>query len=405
MDRRKGEGKLADFTFVVCSEQEEIAEAIRERLEATGHVAVVASLEDPEALAGEVERLQPDGIFADLGRAPHVTLDALEAIRAPRPQVLVSGPQEDPHLLLRAMKQGIREFLSPDLNPEEVISAVARTVLDKSAASGDREPGRIIAVMGAKGGVGATFVATQLAASLQARGGRSVVMDLNYPLGDVALHFDLHPRYTLADVARQGQDLDDIYLQNVLQRHASGVALLAAPKRVEEAELLTRERVDQALDLLRADYDWVIVDASRSWNEPSAQAFERADQILLVGSLDVPTLNHVKQQLELFKRLGRADSRIRAIVNRYSKSDTVTERDFREFVGRDPDARLPNDFGTAAACLNQGRTLGESASGTPLHQAFHCLARNVYEWCGIEVADEPQPQETLSRRFRRMLRR
>ena len=396
---------MADFTFVVCSEQEEIAEAIRERLEATGHVAVVATVEDPEILADEVDRLHPDGIFADLGLAPHVTLDALEAIPAPRPQLLVSGPQEDPHLLLRAMKQGIREFLSPDLNPEEVISAVARTVLDKSGSRSDREPGRIIAVMGAKGGVGATFVATQLAASLQARGERSVVVDLNYPLGDVALHFDLHPQHTLADVARQGQEVDEVYLQNVLQRHASGVALLAAPKRVEEAELLTRERVDQALDLLRADYDWVIVDASRSWNEPSAQAFERADQILLIGSLDVPTLNHVKQQLELFKRLGHSDSRIRAVVNRYSKADPVTERDFREFVGREPDARLPNDFGTAAGCLNQGRTLGESASGTALHRAFEGLGRSVHEWCGLEVEDDPQPQETLTRRFRRMLRR
>jgi len=396
---------LADFTFVVCSEQEEIAEAIRERLEATGHVAVVASVEDPETLADEVEKLHPDGIFADLGLAPHVTLDALEAIPAPRPQLLVSGPQEDPHLLLRAMKQGIREFLSPDLNPEEVISAVARTVLDKSGSRSDREPGRIITVMGAKGGVGATFVATQLAASLQARGGRSVVMDLNYPLGDVALHFDLHPQHTLADVAMQGQELDEVYLQNVLQRHASGVALLAAPKRVEEAELLTRERVDQALDLLRLDYDWVIVDASRSWNEPSAQALDRADQILLIGSLDVPTLNHVKQQLELFKRLGHSDSRTRAVVNRYSKTDPVTERDFREFVGRDPDARIPNDFGTAAACLNQGRTLGESAAGTPLHQAFQGLARLVHGWCGLEVGEDPEPQETLTRRFRRMLRR
>jgi pilus assembly protein CpaE len=395
---------LADFTFVICSEQEEITEAIRERLEATGHVTVVGTVSDPEALPGEVERLGPDGIFADLGLAPHVVLDALEAVSAPRPKVLVSGPQDDPHLILRAMKQGVREFVSPELDPEEVISAVARTVLDQSGPAPERPPGRVVAVMGAKGGVGATFVATQLGASLQRRGGRAVVVDLNYPLGDVALHFDLHPQYTLADVARQGQELDENYLHNVLQRHASGVAVLAAPKRVEEAELLTRERVDQALGLLREDYDWVIVDASRSWNEPSAQAFERADQILLVGSLDVPTLNHVKQQIELFKRLGYLDSNIRAVVNRYSRTDPVTERDFREFVGREPDVRLPNDFATAASCLNQGRTLGEIAAGSALHQAVEELARCTQRWCGIET-EETQPNETLTRRLRRILGR
>jgi pilus assembly protein CpaE len=163
--------------------------------------------------------------------------------------------------------------------------------------------------------------------------------------------------------------------------------------------------VNQALDLLRADFDWVIVDASRSWNEPSAQVFERADQILLVGSLDVPTLNHVKQQLELFKRLGYPDSNIRAVVNRYSKADPVTERDFREFVGREPDVRLPNDFATAASCLNQGRTLGEIAAGSALHQAFEDLARCTQRWCGIEIEEEKDRNETLSRRLRRILGR
>jgi len=396
---------LADFTFVVFSEDEAVANAIGDRLEATGHVTVVGTIEDPERIVEALEQAKPNGVFADLGRAPHVVLDALRAIPTPRPQLIVCGPQDDPRLLLRAMKQGIREYLSPDLDSEELSDAVARTVLERGYDRVGKPAGRVVAVMGAKGGVGATFVTTQLAASLQARGGRSVVMDLNYPLGDVALHLDVHPQHTLADVARQGSSLDAVFLKSALERHQSGVQVLAAPNRLEDAELLTGECVDQSLQLLRNDFDWVLIDASRSWNDANSQAFAWADQILLVACLDVPTLNHAKQHVDLFKRLGHSDERIRVVLNRFSSWDTVTQSDFADFVARAPDMRIPNDYATAANCLNQGRTVAEIAAAGPLHRAFIELARGMYDWCGLESkAGGSKPAgDNLKARLRRML--
>jgi pilus assembly protein CpaE len=282
---------------------------------------------------------------------------------------------------------------------------VARIVLERGYDRGGKPAGRVVALMGAKGGVGATFVTTQLAAGLQARGGRSVVVDLNYPLGDVALHLDVHPQHTLADVARQGSSLDAVFLKSALERHRSGVQVLAAPNRLEDAELLTGECVDQSLQLLRNDFDWVLLDASRAWNDANAQAFAWADQILLVASLDVPTLNHAKQNVDLFKRLGHSDERIRAVVNRFSSWDTVTQSDFESFVGRAPDARIPNDYATAVSCLNQGRTVAEIAAGGPLHRAFLELARGMYEWCGLEpqTGTREPAGDKLKARLRRML--
>jgi pilus assembly protein CpaE len=394
---------LADLSFVVFAEQEEVGSELRRRLEATGHADALEQVSDPGALVETVRRQSPDGLFADLGPAPHLVLDLLESIPAPRPLLLVSGPQDDSQVILRALKQGAREFLSDGFKEGELRETIQRLLLERAPSARSKPAARLLVVMGAKGGVGATFIATQLAASLQDRGGRTVVVDLNYPLGDVAVQLDLQPRHTLANLALNGTAPDAVYLRSVLERHPSGVEVLAGPARMEDAELVKGIHVEQALGVLREMYDWVIVDASRSWNEPSVRALDLADQILVVTFLDVPTLNHAKQHLDLLERLEHPESKIRIVVNRHSKTDAVTERDFVEFVGREPDIGIPNHYATAASCMNQGRMVSEIAPRSALHKAFAELALSTERWCGIETGDEVQslPGRLFHKVFRR----
>ncbi|MEN8185047.1 MAG: cellulose synthase operon protein YhjQ/BcsQ [Myxococcota bacterium] len=379
---------MAHLRFAVASEDAGFGATVAEQLASTGHVEVSSIISDPDELLEALASGRPDGVLADLGSDPEYLLDVLGRIPAPRPVLLVVGRTSESELILRAMRLGAKEFFPRAPSQEELRDAVERLVLDyrpePSEATLRRAP--VVAVMGAKGGVGATVVACQLAAGLQKSGARTALVDLNLPLGDVALHFDVQPRYTIANLARE-TELDDLSLATILQGHRSGVQILAAPTQMEEAELVGGDHVESALSLLRHEFDWIVLDVSRSWSDASVRALDLADQIVLVTLHDVPTLNHARAHLDLLKRLGHSDSKIRIVANRFATTDAVTARDFVQFLGRAPDLRLPNDYPTTFAAVNEGKPVGLIAPRSALHKAYLELTLKLHDWCGL-----PRPQ-------------
>ncbi len=391
---------MSQLSFLIYSDRPGFAETARERLSATGHAEVSAVLADLDELRGAVRARRPDAIFADLGLDPEGVLDALEQLPAPRPMLLVAGPQQDSTLILRAMRLGAKEYFPADPGEQELRAAIDRMVLEHKPALTSERPAPLVAVMGTKGGVGATFVACQLAASLQSQGGRTVVVDLNLPLGDVALHLDVQPSYTLAHVANDAE-LDATSLRSILQPHRCGLSILAAPTEVEEAEQIKADHVDRVLRILRQEYDWVVVDVSRSWSEASIHTLDLADVILLVTLMDVPTLSHARQHLGVLQRLGYGGSKTRLVANRYEKGGAISERDYVGFLAREPDFHIPNDYQTAALSINQGKLVSEVSRKCALQAAFSSLADSTREWCGVEAA-ETETGGGLTKRIRRI---
>jgi pilus assembly protein CpaE len=386
------------FSFVIFAEEPEFASEIEKQISASGEARVAAVVSDSDQLLGALKFEKPGGLFVDLGHAPHVVLDLLESLPVGLPLTVVTGPHTDSSLILRAMHLGVKHFFPTAPSDAELKSVIVDLVRVANPNLADSE-GRVVAVMGTKGGVGATVLACQLAASLQEAGGRAVLVDLNYPLGDVALHFDVDPTYTLMDLARAEQELDATYIRTILKGHESGVQILAAPTQMEDAESIRGLHVERLLPILRSEFDWVIVDVSRSWNEASVQALGFADQVLLVTLFDVPTLNHTRQHKKLLEGLALDNSRVRTVGNRYSKGDAVTVADFKRVLGAEPDALIPNDYATTAESVNQGRPIGQVSSGSALHKAYRQLALDVSAWCGVDIP-QPQSAQGIAGRFR-----
>jgi pilus assembly protein CpaE len=390
------------LSFVILSARDDL----REGLVKTGHADVKACLSDPTALYDAVRRSRPDVVFVDLANDPTAPLDQFEKLAIPRPLLMIAGPQEETDLMLRAMRLGAREFLPRDPGDADLKAAVERLLLDRpESPQGARRLAPVVAVMGAKGGVGTTFVACQLAAELDRLGGRVVVVDLNLRIGDVALYFDLRPRYTLANLASEREELDAAYLDTILEPHSSGVHVLAAPARAEEAELVGVRHLERAVELLRAEFDWVIADVSRCWDETTVHFLDRADQIFLVTLMDVPTLNHARQHLELLQRLGNPADKIRVIANRYSTSAPVSNADFSEFLDRPPDTLIANNYPATVKCVNEGKPLWQVASRSATRASYTNLARQAHAWCGVELSATESPARfAFLRRFSRRSR-
>ena len=376
--------RIHQLSFVIATEQSGLVEL----LEQSGRAEVKAVVSEDCDLLSSVARHRPEALLVDLGRDAASVLGLVERIPAPRPLLVVYGP-DDKEVILRAMRLGAREYISPGSDAKDALLLALERILRErapEAARGNQAP--LLAVMGAKGGVGATFVACQLAAGLAHRGAKVAIVDGHLRLGDVALYFDLHPRYTITSLASAAEGLDAAYLHTVLASHRCGVQVLAAPERPEEAEVISAAHLDHALSILRAENEWVVVDTPREFDERSVHLLDQASSILVVTTCDVPALNHTRLQLDLLQRLGHSPHRVHVVVNRMDRNAPVQGKEIADFLDRKWDVRLPNDYPSASACVNEGRPLWELAPRSALRAALDDLSAAAYGW-----SERPLPEE------------
>lgn len=390
---------MGEISFLVCSPSEASGGTIVAGLEASGHARVAGVIAEPDALGDEVRARRVDAVFVRLAENAEDVLGALEQLPAPRPMILMSGPQDEPNVLLRAMRLGVKEFLPPEPSESDIRSSIERLILDHQVPLPVpvRGPAPLISVLGAKGGVGATSVACQLAATLQ-RHGPAVIADLDIAEGDVALYYDLQPQYTLADLKGETEEIDATYVRMVLQPHATGIHVLASPDSLEGAEHAAGANIERVIRILREQFDWVVLDLPRTWSDTSLRALDLSDQVLLVTAFEVPALHHARRQLELLARLGHSH-KVRLIANRQSPRNGVDAKDFTRFLKRGPDACLPNSPDEATASIDQGKPVSAVAKNGSLDRAYRDLSTKVLEWCDVPV------RATAEGRVRRMFRR
>ena len=144
-----------------------------ERLAEDGAIHLAATVATPNELLEAVRDHRPDLVLADLGPLPDAVLDLLDKLPTPRPRLIVTGPQDRSGPILRAMRMGVREYIDSPPNEGELRRAIDEVTADLEAAAAADPPAKVVTVMGAKGGCGATTVAAQLARALRRTGGAS----------------------------------------------------------------------------------------------------------------------------------------------------------------------------------------------------------------------------------------
>lgn len=365
------------FSVIVVSPS---AAGLYEAVAASPHALTLARVDRPEEFASEVKRLRPRVVVLDVSERGDDLLDAYEAL-AERPFLIVVGP-EDNRLLKRALRLGARDYLTPDVEAKaQLVRALDAISNEAPDGPDDESSGSVVAVMGTKGGTGATFVACQLAAGLARSGKRVVLVDLHLRTGDVALYLDLKPQYTFASLA-VGEKADIAYIRTALVAHASGVQVLAAPARPEEGDIVSGACVERTLVLLKREFDYVVLDLPRDFDDRSVGALDLSDCVLMVSTPEVPALNRGNLQLDLLRRLGHPGARLRVVINRVDTASSPSVREIEAFLARPIDAQLPNDYPRAVECSNGGRTIWDAAGRGALAASFSKLVQSVQVWSG-----------------------
>jgi pilus assembly protein CpaE len=277
----------------------------------------------------QLDRLQawlanrPEEYVVVLG--PHVDLaDALslaDGMRLTRPStgVVLVRDEVDAQTLREAMHAGIRDVVP--LNEVDLIKAAVDRSYQLYVAlrgpGGAMHEGRIVTIFSPKGGVGKTTVSVNLALALADRGARKVcLVDLDLAFGDVAITLQLFPSHTIEHAIGSEDAIDAPLLESLLTRHADSVMVLAAPNHPDVRERVTPMLVSRVLKALRESFDYIVVDTAPAFDEQTLTALDETDEIVIIATLDVPTLKNVKVALETLEMLDIARDHRHLLLNR-----------------------------------------------------------------------------------------
>lgn len=301
--------------------------------------------------------------FIDFDSDSEHAIETVEALRTnPSPPVISVGiaSKLDAKLLLRAMRAGCSEFLEKPLQTtqfHETLQQIQKRLLASVVPPGKR--GRVIAFLGAKGGVGTTTLAVHMAVSLAAKHGKkTLLVDHHHQLGHICLCLGIkESHYHFDELIRNVQRLDSDLLKGFVIRHSSGLDVLASPDTCAPQHTSNREELEQVLDFLREEYDFILVDSSLAYDQIAGSLIHFADEVALVSTPDVASLRDLTRHIDHLKLDDIGAEKIRIIVNRCSTNETITREQIEKAVRFPISITIPNNYAELLRAINQGEPL------------------------------------------------
>ncbi|MGW1543358.1 AAA family ATPase [Streptomyces sp. NPDC002309] len=318
-----------------------------------------------------------------IGPVPALELIREVALRFPAVGVILVTSDASPGLFQAAMDSGARGLVTLPLSYEELahrVQSVAQWSVGVRRHLGHGGDvisgvgGTVVTVSGAKGGVGATLTAIQLALASQASGRSTVLVDMDLQTGDVASYLDVQFRRSVADLAAI-TDISPRVLADALFPHDTGLTLLLAPGDGERGEEVTDRAARQILGVLRSRYETVVVDCGAQLSGAGAVAIETADTALLLTTPDVVAVRGAKRTVRMWDRLQiRKAEETTLVVNRLTRSTEIQPSLIQRITGTAVAATaVPANFKELQGVVDAGR-VHELDSRSAVKQALWALA-------------------------------
>ena len=324
---------------------------------------------------------RPDLLIYELGDASAEEFQLLQSVIDADTvgEVFVTSRQADTDLVLKAMRAGIKEFLPQPLNSHEVKAALVALAQRRQQAARQEAThyGRIIHVMGAKGGVGTTTIAVNLAMILAElkKAGSVALVDLNTVFGEIPLFLSVKPKYHWGHIAGNLNRLDRTFLMNAMAKHASGVHILPSPSYLNGHPPATADIMEHLLNVMKSNFDYIIVDGGQALKDPALKVIEMSQHILLVTLLSLPCLTNTKNVLKsLAGQEAFSKDRLGLIVNRYLKKSDLTLQEAQECVQSEIFWNIPNDYKTTMSAINRGVPLHDLSPKATITKSLASLA-------------------------------
>jgi pilus assembly protein CpaE len=369
---------------VLAAADEELALRVKHAADGDVHVLPPGRLpSDPFRLFEQlVDAELPDVLVIGPGAPVQEALSLAERldVQCPGISVVLLAPPS-PDLWQAAMRAGVRELLPPDLDQAALGAALERAA---SLATGRRRvlrpadetaryTGRVITVASPKGGVGKTTVATNLAIGLTSSAPQSTVLvDLDVQFGDVASALNLAPEYSLVDAAHGPASEDTIVLKTFLTQHPSGLFAVCGAENPAAGDTVTGADVSRLLAALSREFRYVVVDTAPGLSEQTLAALDRATDVVMLSSMDVPGVRGLRKELDVLRELCMIPAGRHVVMNFADPKGGLSVRDVETTIGTGVDVVLPRSK-AAPASTNAGVPLLQSGQRDPMTKELRRL--------------------------------
>jgi pilus assembly protein CpaE len=400
---------------LIVDDVAETRENVRKLLQFESDLEVVGAARTGREAIQLSQELNPHVVLMDINMPDMDGITATEQIRQKMPhvQVVILTVQGDPNYMRRALQVGARDFLTKPPMADELTAAIRRagSVAREERAKGNQpqyattagpviQPiysgrtvqGKVIMVYSPKGGTGCTTLAVNLALALHNDETRVALVDANLQFGDVAVFLNEQGKNTIVDLAPRAEELDAEMVEEVMIRHAAtGMHVLAAPSRPEQAEKISAEQVTKLLQYLRHVYAYIVVDTSSYLTDVTLGILDVCDVVVLVSTQDIPAIKDGRLFLDLLPNLGISASKVAFVMNRYDKRITITPEKVGENLKQEVMAIIPLDERSVITSVNRGVPFVLDNKTQPAARGVFMLAEALRAKLAADSGQEDKP--------------
>jgi len=339
---------------------------------------VVIAIEEPT-----IRALQTVEALSDL--LPHAALIGYSTVR-------------DSQAMRKAMLAGVNDYILAPVKEEELINSIytvlAQEERRRARITGEAEEpvaaGSVITVFGAKGGIGKTTIATNLATAIVQKTNQSVVLvDLDTRFGDVGILMDIPVERSIADMAIPEEEITRELVQECLYQHNSGVYILPAPIRPTDWRNVHAGHIERVVQLLTQTYDYVILDTPGTFNDIVARALELASMVVLVATVDMASLKDTLLAIDMLRSWNFPQEKIKLVINATNEASNVQPQEVKRMLGRDVFWSIPYDRNISTATQ-----LGMPVVvAKPQSKASESIIEMAFALSGVRAAKTPKSKE------------
>ncbi len=364
--------------------------ALVEALGNVEYIVLSGEAESTDQALEVLEQMPADVVLVNSG-APGDGYKLAEKLAVDYPDIAVILIEQElrEETMRKAIFAGAKDVLISPFAPAKLVDSIYRsfqTEKKKQIIQRDKMPklkrkaqqGHVITVFSTKGGVGKTFVSTNLAVSLAEKTKEKVVLiDLDLDFGNAALALNIVPRFTISDVINEIRNLDQDLMESYLIPHRSGIKLLAANAQPQMSDFINAEQIEIIIKVLQSAYDYVVIDMPARFYGPVDPAFHEADQLFLITAQDVATLKNMKAGLAALNTLNYPKSKIKVLLNRAESRSDIKPKDVEATLNAELYAVLPADYKLVSSSLNKGIPVVLLYPKARVSRSFQDLARRI----------------------------
>jgi pilus assembly protein CpaE len=407
-----------NIRVMIVDDIAETRENIRKLLQFESDIDVVGAARSGEEALQMASDTQPEVVLMDINMPDMDGIAVTEALLkdVPHAQVVMLSVQSEADYMRRAMLAGARDFIAKPPSGDELIKtirlvstrakeqkAIAAKPVQLVPAKGGQAGGggqvrdsKLLAVYSAKGGVGCTTLATNLAIGLNSEETPTVLVDGSLQFGDVSVFMNMQVKNSIVDLAARADELDSDYVGDVLMTHECGLKVLAAPPRPEMADEVRADQVRKVLEYMKANFTYVVVDTSSVMDDVTLAILDAADMLVAVATPDIPAIKDVRLLFDLLSVLEYPREQVFFVLNKTDRKTGISADAVAENLKRPVDGEIPAEEQIVTASINRGIPLLLGEKGK-------VPAKNIMDLLGtirqrlVEGSGEEEPAKEMER--------